>query len=132
MKKKFRLVKNFKIVKRSCSINRYYRVIKNKYLIILSFVKKIPPKNISPDLVQSGKFGYPVRQDLSCKFGCPVLYGQETHIPSLIEPYPPPPQDFQTFLRPCSRIVSLVSLAQKLQLQLLRDTFDKTTSIQTC
>ena len=26
MKKKFRVVKNFKIVKRSCSLNRYYRV----------------------------------------------------------------------------------------------------------
>ena len=27
MKKKFRVVKNFKIVKRSCSLNRYYRVV---------------------------------------------------------------------------------------------------------
>ena len=27
MKKKFRVVKNFKIVKQSCSLNRYYRVI---------------------------------------------------------------------------------------------------------
>ena len=26
MKKKFRVVKNFKIVKQSCSLNRYYRV----------------------------------------------------------------------------------------------------------
>ena len=26
MKKMFRVVKNFKIVKRSCSLNRYYRV----------------------------------------------------------------------------------------------------------
>ena len=29
MKKKFRVVKNFKIVKRSCSLNRYYRVLGN-------------------------------------------------------------------------------------------------------
>ena len=27
MKKNFKVVKNFKIVKRSCSLNRYYRVI---------------------------------------------------------------------------------------------------------
>ena len=26
MKKKFRVVKNFKIIKRSCSLNKYYRV----------------------------------------------------------------------------------------------------------
>ena len=32
-------------------------------------------KSISPDSVRSGKFG------------CPVLYGQETHMPSLVEPY---------------------------------------------
>ena len=32
-------------------------------------------KNLSPDLVQSGKFG------------CPVLSGQETHMPGLVEPY---------------------------------------------
>ena len=32
-------------------------------------------KNISPDLVRSGKFG------------CPVLSGQETHMPSPVEPY---------------------------------------------
>ena len=34
MKKGFRVVKNFKIVQRSCSLNRYYRVvtyIKNTY-----------------------------------------------------------------------------------------------------
>ena len=29
----------------------------------------------------------PVRQDLSGKFGCPVLSGQETHMPSPVEPY---------------------------------------------
>ena len=29
----------------------------------------------------------PVRQDLSGKFGCPVLSGQKTHIPSPVEPY---------------------------------------------
>ena len=40
---------------------------------------------ISPDSVKSG-FS-PVRQDLSGKFGCPVLSGQETHMPgwSLVE-----------------------------------------------
>ena len=32
-------------------------------------------------LVQSG------RQDLSCKFGCQVLSGQETHMPSPVKPY---------------------------------------------
>ena len=32
-------------------------------------------KNVSPDLVWSGKFG------------CPVLSGQETHMPSAVEPY---------------------------------------------
>ena len=30
MEKKFTVVKNFKIVKRSCSLNRYYRVSKDK------------------------------------------------------------------------------------------------------
>ena len=29
MKKKIRVVKNFKIVKRSCSLNRYYRVVED-------------------------------------------------------------------------------------------------------
>ena len=29
----------------------------------------------------------PVWQDLSEKFGCPVLSGQEPHMPSLVEPY---------------------------------------------
>ena len=38
MKKKFRVVKNFKIVKRSCSLNRYYRVIIQ--LIINSLLKE--------------------------------------------------------------------------------------------
>ena len=28
----------------------------------------------------------PIRQDLSGKFGCPVLSGQETHMPSPVEP----------------------------------------------
>ena len=34
-------------------------------------------KNIGPDLV---------RQDMSGKFGCPVLSGQKTHMPSPVEP----------------------------------------------
>ena len=38
MKKKFRVVKNFKIVKRSCSLNRYYRVLE----IVLNFIQKCP------------------------------------------------------------------------------------------
>ena len=29
----------------------------------------------------------PFRQDLSCKFRCPVLFGLETHMPSPVEPY---------------------------------------------
>ena len=28
----------------------------------------------------------PVRQDLSAKFGCPVLSGEKTHMPSPVEP----------------------------------------------
>ena len=32
----------------------------------------------------------PVRQDLSGKFGCPVLSGQESHMPSLVEPQSKP------------------------------------------
>ena len=39
MKKKFRVVKNFKIVKRSCSLDKYYRVgelkLMNKYDAVL-------------------------------------------------------------------------------------------------
>ena len=36
MKKKFRVVKNFKIVKQSCSLNRYYRVLPKKPTKVLS------------------------------------------------------------------------------------------------
>ena len=41
--------------------------------------------NLSPDLVRSG--GNPVWQDLFGKFGYPVLSGEETHMPSPVEPY---------------------------------------------
>ena len=41
MKKKFRVVKNFKIVKRSCSLNRYYRVCEFcKQIFLFSFEPK--------------------------------------------------------------------------------------------
>ena len=43
MKKKFRVVKNFKIVKRSCSLNRYYRVVQK----CLVFVKVCKVENVN-------------------------------------------------------------------------------------
>ena len=47
----------------------YLMRIDNLYLVGKMF------KNVSPDSVRSGKFG------------CPVLSGQETHMPSPVEPY---------------------------------------------
>ena len=59
MKKKFRVVKNFKIVKRSCSLNRYYRVL--KYLStswIYTPVGKSKTLSFCSDLDQSSHIFY--------------------------------------------------------------------------
>ena len=48
MKKEFRVVKNFKIVKRPCFLNRYYRVIGE------AFLKKILAKQNIPNFINHG------------------------------------------------------------------------------
>ena len=52
----------------------YLMRIDNSYMVGKMY------KNVSTDSVR-------VRKDLSIKFGCPLLSGQETHMPSPVDPY---------------------------------------------
>ena len=57
-------------------------------------------------------FGFsPVWQDPFGKFGCLVLSGQETHMPSLVEPYNEFNCDFNSFGTLCHNCSHLVCVA---------------------